>query len=507
MEETSTGFRLDFDNNFNNNLLDLPDFNLSGNDIASVANFQNYILQTKDDDPNPGNNPNHENSLIGEVRTIVKAYDTVFGRTPDLAGFDFWVRNFRNNRDSDNEIVDEVANFLIGGQGFSTSPEYQGLYPPGTTNGDFLTSLYTNQFNRAPDSAGFAFWKGLLDSGQLSREEVVSYFIMSDEYERQEGARIDQYVLDLVNETLPKFASGGDRTDYNVEIGFKDYATAQSGWTPDVQMEFIEAAQYVSDLIIGDKADIQISQADSIDDLRMEAEDSNAFLASYTPGSLEDIGLDTYLDNPFRSDLVASAPATDIFSNNLTSANSLNDERSGGDEENSAADQVVLRASLNEATDTGEREVEEVELVVRNAATLQEVIEYFENNIPFKDLGMPDGYFELGSLFHSSLMSQFSFFEYYEVAENDFEALKAAAPAELFEATDEQYASYLERTYGDGLDENGNPKVYSLMPYQVFSQSPTHYSYATSEDVMAVDEQDSVVLIGAVSDTSIDTYV
>ncbi len=198
--ENGTGFSLDFDNG----LLDLPDFVVSGSTIATEADFQQYLLDSE-------NAANPALTLMGEIRVLVKAYDTVFGREPDLLGFDFWINAFRDLRDNDNAVEDDVADIL--GFYFSASSEYQALYPPGTTNERFLTDLYFNQFNRAPDQAGFDFWLGLLNDGTIDRNDTIAFFITSPEYELQEGDRIDDYVRDLVNQNLPNFTSGGDYRD------------------------------------------------------------------------------------------------------------------------------------------------------------------------------------------------------------------------------------------------------------------------------------------------------
>lgn len=42
---------------------------------------------------------------------------------------------------------------------------YLPTYPAGSSNDDFITAIYQNMFSRAPDQAGFDYWKDELDSG------------------------------------------------------------------------------------------------------------------------------------------------------------------------------------------------------------------------------------------------------------------------------------------------------------------------------------------------------
>ena len=46
------------------------------------------------------------------------------------------------------------------------------MYPEGTTDTAFVTSIYTNLFNRAPDAAGLAYWVADLAAG-TSRDVMI----------------------------------------------------------------------------------------------------------------------------------------------------------------------------------------------------------------------------------------------------------------------------------------------------------------------------------------------
>jgi hypothetical protein len=63
--------------------------------------------------------------------------------------------------------ADPAARQLL--DGMAASSEVQAL---ASTDAAALTSAYRNLFNREPDSAGGAFWSGLLTSGALTRAEL-----------------------------------------------------------------------------------------------------------------------------------------------------------------------------------------------------------------------------------------------------------------------------------------------------------------------------------------------
>lgn len=63
--------------------------------------------------------------------------------------------------------------------GFTNSAEFIAKYGS-LTNAQFVTDLYANVLDRAPDAAGFNYWMSALSSGQ-SREHVLVGFADSAE--------------------------------------------------------------------------------------------------------------------------------------------------------------------------------------------------------------------------------------------------------------------------------------------------------------------------------------
>ncbi|MFA5233410.1 MAG: DUF4214 domain-containing protein [Sulfurimonas sp.] len=94
------------------------------------------------------------------INDVCKLYVATFNRAPDAAGLDYWVNN-------SGLTIEEIA------QSFFDQSETQALYPAETTTADFVTSVYENLFNRAPDAAGLDYWVGDLDSGAVSKQNFI----------------------------------------------------------------------------------------------------------------------------------------------------------------------------------------------------------------------------------------------------------------------------------------------------------------------------------------------
>lgn len=108
--------------------------------------------------------------LVGPQARLYFAY---FLRLPDPQGFDFWITQYRN-RPASGWSFEGISEF------FSLSPEFQQRYGALTTD-QFVTLIYRNVLNRAPEPSGFAFWKDELDSGRRIRGNVMAAFSESPE--------------------------------------------------------------------------------------------------------------------------------------------------------------------------------------------------------------------------------------------------------------------------------------------------------------------------------------
>ena len=94
---------------------------------------------------------------------VAKLYVATFNRAPDSAGLSYWVN-------SGNKLS-AIA------QSFFDQEETKALYPAGTSNSDFVTSVYQNLFNRVPDTAGLNYWENELNIGSFTKNSFIQAVI------------------------------------------------------------------------------------------------------------------------------------------------------------------------------------------------------------------------------------------------------------------------------------------------------------------------------------------
>jgi uncharacterized protein DUF4214 len=94
----------------------------------------------------------------------------------------------------------EGTDYLSVISGFVNSTEFQNTYGS-TTNTEFVTLLYNNVLDRAPDAGGLVGWAGQLDSGALTRAEVVRGFAQSPEFRASSADALEAWMR----------GQGGDR--------------------------------------------------------------------------------------------------------------------------------------------------------------------------------------------------------------------------------------------------------------------------------------------------------
>jgi hypothetical protein len=108
----------------------------------------------------------------GTTSPVIRLYFAYFLRIPDYGGLMFWVNTYRQG-----STLDSIS------QAFAASSEFQTTYGS-LNNTQFVTLLYQNVLGRAPDSGGLAFWVGQLDSGAMTRGQVMLGFSESAEYKQ-----------------------------------------------------------------------------------------------------------------------------------------------------------------------------------------------------------------------------------------------------------------------------------------------------------------------------------
>jgi Ca2+-binding RTX toxin-like protein len=99
-----------------------------------------------------------------------RLYQAAFDRTPDTAGLSF-----------NTHLLDVGLTRTQMSAAFVASAEFQSTYGSNLTSSQFVAALYSNVLNRSPDPTGYAGWIDYLNSGQLSRADVLIGFSESTE--------------------------------------------------------------------------------------------------------------------------------------------------------------------------------------------------------------------------------------------------------------------------------------------------------------------------------------
>jgi len=95
---------------------------------------------------------------------VAKLYVATFNRAPDSAGLTWWIN-------SSGLTLSGIA------QSFFDQPETKTLYPAGTSNADFIASVYANLFNRTPDTDGLNYWEKQLNIGSFTKNSFIQAVI------------------------------------------------------------------------------------------------------------------------------------------------------------------------------------------------------------------------------------------------------------------------------------------------------------------------------------------
>ncbi len=94
---------------------------------------------------------------------VTELYIATLGYAPDNEGLQHWINNLRTVGWS----ITQVA------QSFFDQPLVQSLYPADNGNDALIDALYQNLFGRAADAVGKTYWLDELNSGRLTRNQVV----------------------------------------------------------------------------------------------------------------------------------------------------------------------------------------------------------------------------------------------------------------------------------------------------------------------------------------------
>jgi len=112
--------------------------------------------------------------IDGAAGEVFRLYQAIFDRAPDLGGMGYWL----HRRDTGSDLM-QLANEFMSIKAPDGTVEFETLYGANLTNQQFVTELYDNVLNRAPDAGGEAYW---LQQIQLhSRAQILMAFSESAE--------------------------------------------------------------------------------------------------------------------------------------------------------------------------------------------------------------------------------------------------------------------------------------------------------------------------------------
>lgn len=125
--------------------------------------------------------------IDGVAGQAYRLYQAAFNRAPDIPGLTYWVAQMDAGM-----ALTQVAGL------FTLSQEFQTRYGNNPTDTDFVTALYANALQRAPDQGGFEYWMNQLATRAGTRPEVLVGFSESAEnYVNLVGAIQNGIILDL----------------------------------------------------------------------------------------------------------------------------------------------------------------------------------------------------------------------------------------------------------------------------------------------------------------------
>jgi Ca2+-binding RTX toxin-like protein len=91
---------------------------------------------------------------------VAELYVAFFERAPDADGLAYWVND-------SGLTIDQISD------SFFDQPETQEKYPETMDNATYIETIYQNLFDRSADTAGAIYWASELDSGNISRADMI----------------------------------------------------------------------------------------------------------------------------------------------------------------------------------------------------------------------------------------------------------------------------------------------------------------------------------------------
>lgn len=114
---------------------------------------------------------------------LVRFYQVALGRQPDNAGLEYW---FNVGKANGLDLTATTKGFL---------PQEVLMHSPAR----FIDDLYHSVLGRDGDQAGFDFWVGLINTGQMTYQQVALSFALSDEFKAATNAGVADVVAKAIS--------------------------------------------------------------------------------------------------------------------------------------------------------------------------------------------------------------------------------------------------------------------------------------------------------------------
>lgn len=149
------------------NLGDAPDWNNepTANDIAALIQLWGAENDTLTGGGTSTTGSSSQDDSIGRL------YTAAFGRVPDDSGVQYW----------SNQVNSNAMSYSGVAQAFVSSDEFTSRFGNNISNEQFISNLYQNVLNRAPDSDGLNYWMIEMNQNGMSRPGALIGFADSAE--------------------------------------------------------------------------------------------------------------------------------------------------------------------------------------------------------------------------------------------------------------------------------------------------------------------------------------
>jgi hypothetical protein len=156
--------------------------------LTASSNAASYILNSTPNEPDFGTVSAGVFTPNNDAAEVARLYYGLLNRAPDAGGLQGFTNALENGAS-----LPQLAQSILG------SPEYQTT-SIGQSNASFVQSLYSTALGRSPDAPGFQSWENALNTGTLSRADVVNGFLASTEFQSDTAGQSDATYINEVYE-------------------------------------------------------------------------------------------------------------------------------------------------------------------------------------------------------------------------------------------------------------------------------------------------------------------